>query len=161
MSEKHTFKAVIKNAGGGHAYVEVPFDVEAAFGSKRPKVKAMIEGHPYRGTLVRRAEGPLWVGTECHIFPVLKDIREQIGKSFGDEVEIKLEADLEPRIVEIPLDLADIFEKESTARTFFDGLAHTHKKEYVNWITEAKRETTRRERIAKTIELLKQGKKQK
>src|SRR5690348_748792 len=134
MSEKHTFKAVIKNAGGGGAYVEVPFDVEAAFGSKRPKVKAMIEGHPYRGTLVR-------MGTECHIFPVLKNIREQVGKSFGDEVEVTLAADLEPRVVEIPPDVAHAFEHESAARAFFDKLAHTHKKEYVNWINEAKRET--------------------
>ena len=33
--------------------MEVPFDVEEAFGSKRPKVKAMIEGVPYRGILTR------------------------------------------------------------------------------------------------------------
>jgi len=43
LSTKHTFTAVIQNAGGGGAFVEVPFDVEAAFGSKKPKVKAMIE----------------------------------------------------------------------------------------------------------------------
>jgi hypothetical protein len=152
MAQNHIFKAVIKSAGGGGAYVEVPFDVEAAFGSKRPKVKAMIEGLPYRGTLVR-------MGTACHIFPILKDIREQIGKSFGDEVEVTLEADLEPRIVEIPPELEEAFEREPAARAFFDGLAHTHKKEYVNWINEAKRETTRRQRVAKTVELLKQGKK--
>jgi len=51
--KKHTFTAAIQNAGGGGAYVEVPFDVEKAFGSKRPKVKATIDGIPYRGTLVR------------------------------------------------------------------------------------------------------------
>src|SRR6187431_802845 len=104
MTQKQTFTATIQNAGGGGAFVEVPFDVEAAFGSKRPKVKAMIEGLPYRGTLVR-------MGTDCHIFPILKDIREQIGKSFGDEVEITLEADLEPRVVELPPELADLFEQ--------------------------------------------------
>src|SRR5574341_37078 len=51
MTQKHTFTATIQNAGGGGAFVEVPFDVEAAFGSKKPKVKALIEGVPYRGTL--------------------------------------------------------------------------------------------------------------
>ena len=45
MLKKHTFEAVIQNAGGGGAFVEVPFE-------KRPKVKALIEGEPYRGTLV-------------------------------------------------------------------------------------------------------------
>jgi len=43
---KHTFTATIQNAGGGGAFVEVPFDVEAAFGAKKPKVKAMIEEFP-------------------------------------------------------------------------------------------------------------------
>ena len=43
VPKKHTFTAVIQNAGGGGAFVEVPFDVEEGFGSKRPKVKAMIE----------------------------------------------------------------------------------------------------------------------
>ena len=71
MTNKRTFTAKIQNAGGGGAYVEVPFDVEEAFGSKRPKVKAMIEGVPYRGTLMR-------MGSECHILGILKDIREQI-----------------------------------------------------------------------------------
>jgi hypothetical protein len=40
--------------------VEIPFYVEKEFGPKHPKVKAMIEGVPYRGTLVR-------MGSECHI----------------------------------------------------------------------------------------------
>ena len=39
MTKKQTFTATIQNAGGGGAFVEVPFDVEAAFGSKKPKVK--------------------------------------------------------------------------------------------------------------------------
>jgi hypothetical protein len=38
MSKKQSFSAVIQNAGGGGAFVEVPFDVEAEFGSKKPRV---------------------------------------------------------------------------------------------------------------------------
>jgi len=151
MARKYSFTAVIQNAGGGGAYVEVPFDVEKAFGSKRPKVKAMIEGVPYRGTLVR-------MGTECHIFPVLKAIREQIGRSFGDKVKITVEQDVEPRVVKVPADLLQEFKKDKNAGAFFDKLAYTHQREYVMWIEEAKREETRQNRIAKTIEMLKQGK---
>ena len=98
MPQKQTFVAVIQNPGGGGAFVEVPFDVEAAFGSKRPKVKAMIEGIPYRGTLTR-------MGTDCHVLGIRKEIREQIGKTFGDEVTIMLESDTEPRVVEITAQL--------------------------------------------------------
>lgn len=152
MIKKHTFTAVIQNAGGGGAYVEVPFDVEAAFGSKKPKVKATIEGVPYRGTLVR-------MGTECHLLLILKSIREQIGKTFGDEVKITVGADAEPRVVEVPSDLKKAFAKKKEAKAIFTKLSFTHQKEYVAWITEAKWEKTRLARIAKTVEMLKQGKK--
>ena len=81
MKQKHTFTATIIDAGGGGAFVEAPFDVEKAFGLKRPKVKAMIEGVPYRGLLVR-------MGGPNHMLIILKGIREQIGKTFGDEVKI-------------------------------------------------------------------------
>ena len=151
MPKKQTFTATIQNAGGGGAFVEVPFDVEAAFGSKRPKVKAMIEGVPYRGILTR-------MGTEYHMLIILKDIREQIGKTFGDEVTITVEPDTEPRVVEIPAELQKAFKAEKEAQAFFEKLSYTHQREYVTWINEAKREETRRNRIAKTIDMLKQGK---
>jgi hypothetical protein len=151
MTNKQTFKAVIKNAGGGGAFVEVPFDVEQEFGSKRPKVKAMIEGVPYRGILTR-------MGTECHLLIVLKDIREQIGKTFGDEIKITVEPDIEPRVIEIPTELKKAFRVEKEAKAFFDKLSYTHQREYVTWINEAKKDETRQNRIVKTIEMLKKGK---
>jgi hypothetical protein len=161
MPKKRTFTAVIQNAGGGGAFVEVPFDVEAGFGSKKPKVKAMIEGIPYRGTLVRTpalAPGAS-VGTECHLLLILKSIREQAGKTFGDEVKVSVELDIEARIVVIPSELKKAFVKEKDAKAIFDKRSYSHQKEYVTWITEARRDETRQTRIAKTIEMLKQGKK--
>ena len=121
MSKKHTFKAVILDAGGGGAYVEVPFDVEKAFGAKKPKVRAKIEGVLYRGILTR-------MGTECHLLVILKSIREQIGKSFGDEVKITVELDTEPRVLEVPKDLLKVFKKDTDAQAFFVQLAHTHRR---------------------------------
>ena len=150
MTKKQTFTAVIQNEGSGGAFVEVPFDVEAVFGSKRPKIKAMIEGVPYRGILTR-------MGTECHLLIILKEIREQIGKTFGDEVTVTVEPDTEPRLVEIPQDLLKEFKKDTEAKAFFDKLSYTHQKEYVTWITEAKKEATRQNRIVKTLEMLKKG----
>mgnify|MGYP003575274447 FL=1 len=152
MPTKQTFTAVIQNAGGGGAFVEVPFDVEKEFGSKRPKIRALIEGVPYRGILTR-------MSTECHILGIRKEIREQVGKTIGDEVRITVEPDMEPRLVKVPVDLEKAFRKEKEARISFDKLSYTHQKEYVTWINEAKKEETRLNRIAKTIEMLKQGKK--
>jgi len=152
MNRKHTFTATIQNAGGGGAFVEVPFDVEKAFGSKRPKIKAMIEGVPYRGTLVR-------MGSECHMLIILKGIREQIEKTFGEEIKVVVEADIEPRVIEIPKDLLKEMKKDKDAKALFDKLSYTHRKEYVTWVEEAKKAETRRDRVAKTIAMLKQSKK--
>lgn len=152
MTKKQTFTAIIQNAGGGGAFVEVPFDVEATFGSKKPKVKAVIEGVSYRGILTR-------MGTECHLLVVLKEIREKTGKTFGDEVTITVEPDTEPRLIEVPAELKKAFKTEKEAKDFFEKLSYTHQREYVMWINEAKREETRQNRILKTIEMLKQGKK--
>ena len=149
---KKSFTATIQNAGGGGAFVEVPFDVEKAFGSKKPKVKAMIEGVSYRGTLVR-------MGGPNHMLIILKGIREQIGKTFGDEVKVSVEADTEERVIEIPPELAKAFKKEKAAAEYFNSLTYSHKREYVGFITEAKKEETRQNRIVKTMEMLKKGKK--
>ena len=152
MTIKKTFTAVIQDPGGGGAFVEVPFDVEATFGAKKPRVRAMIDGVPYRGLLTR-------MGTDYHMLIILKGIREQIGKTFGDEVTITVEPDTEPRLLEIPKDLLKELKKDKEAKTLFDKLSYTHQKEYVTWITEAKREETRQNRILKAIEMLRQGKK--
>ena len=152
MTKKHTFTAIIQNAGGGGAFVEVPFDVEKAFGLKKPKVKAMIEGVPYRGTLVR-------MGTECHLLLILKSIREQVGKTFGDEIKVSVEADVEERVVTVPAELKRLFKSDQEAKSAFEKLSYTHQREYVTWINDAKKDETRTSRIAKTLELLKKGKK--
>jgi hypothetical protein len=152
MSKKHTFRAVIENAGGGGAYVQVPFDVEQVFGKKRVPVKTTINGEPYRGTLVR-------MGEPHHILIVLKEIRQKIGKDFGDEVEVVLEEDTQARIVEIPGDLYQVLDHAPVAKAVFEKMSYTHQREYVRYILDAKRESTRRDRIAKTIEMLKQVKK--
>mgnify|MGYP000400264505 CR=1 FL=1 len=151
MTQKYQFRAVIENAGGGGAYVIVPFDVEKAYGKKRVKIKATIEGEPYRGSLVR-------MGSPDHMLPILKEIREKVGKSFGDEISIELEEDLQPRQVEVPVDFQQTLEANPTAHTFFDHLSYSHQRDYVLWINEAKRPETRQARIQRSVEMLEHGK---
>jgi len=151
MTQKIRFRAVIEDAGGGGAYVTIPFDVEKTFGKKRVKIKATIEGELYRGTLVR-------MGSPNHMLLVLKEIRKKIGKSFGDEVVVELEEDLEPRQVDVPPDLQQAMQANPEAQSIFDRLSFTHQREYVRWVTEAKRDQTRMDRVQRTIELLTQGK---
>lgn len=153
MSKTHTFRAIIERGDGGGAYVTVPFDVAQAFGKKRVKIKASIDGEPYRGSLVR-------MGGPRHRLGVLKEIREKIGKGPGDEVQVTLEEDTEPRVIEVPADLHEALKSSPEAEAFFQKLSYTHQREYVRWIEQAKREQTRRDRIARTVEMLLQGNKE-
>jgi hypothetical protein len=156
MSNKnpsYTFRAIIEDPTGGGAFVRVPFDVEQTFGKKRVKILATIDGVSYRGSLVR-------MGTECHLLLILKEIRQQIGKTFGDEVEITVQEDSEPRVVNVPEDLRVALEADPSARSFFDKLAYSHQREYVMWIEEAKRPETRQKRIQGIVQMLKEGKRE-
>lgn len=152
MAKKFQFKAVIEDAGNGGAFVTVPFDVEEAFGKKRVKVKASIAGFPYRGSMVR-------MGTEDHILIVIKDIRKKAGVTFGDEIQVEVEEDTEPRVVTIPDDVNQAFVENPDAGAFFDQLSYSNRKEYMFWVNSAKRSQTRQSRITKMIDLLIQGKK--
>ncbi|HEU0015080.1 MAG TPA: YdeI/OmpD-associated family protein [Longimicrobium sp.] len=151
--QEHSFRAVIRESDGGGAYVEIPFDVERAFGAKRVKVAATIDGEPYRGSLVR-------MGGDCHMLIVLKGIRAKIGKGPGDEVAVVVREDTEPRRVEVPADLADALAAHAEARAFFDRLSYTNQREYVAWITSARRDETRRTRISRAVQMLAQGKRE-
>lgn len=121
---------------------------------KRVKVKALIGGEPYRGSLVR-------MGGPCHILGIRKEIREKLGKAIGDAVEISLEEDEdeEERVMTVPEDVAQALAGSPEAQAFFNRLSFTHQKEYIQWIEEAKREQTRQSRIEQMITLLKQGEK--
>ncbi|MBA4313645.1 MAG: hypothetical protein C0417_13555 [Chlorobiaceae bacterium] len=72
------------------------------------------------------------------------------------KVESKL-VDMVNRVVTIPKDLKVAFSLNKKAAGFFDALSFTHKKEYVLWIESAKKEETRKARVAKTIEMLSKG----
>lgn len=84
MSRKYEFDAEIKkNPDMDAAYVEIPFDVKAAFGKARVPVRATFDGAAYDGQLVK-------MGTPCHIIGIRKDIRAKIGKQPGDTVCVTL-----------------------------------------------------------------------
>ena len=152
MATTRSFRAVIQAEDSGGAYVSIPFDVEQVFGKKKVKVKAVIAGVPYRGSLVR-------MGGSCHVLGIRKDIRTKAGKGIGDEIDIKLEEDLQVREVEIPGTLAQALGADPVAEATFRQLSYTHQREYVEWIQAAKREATRQSRAADMLVYLRQGKK--
>lgn len=147
-----TFKAVLGGEGhekGERPTVALPFDVVKTFGSARPKVKATVNGVELRTTVAVYA-GVSYVGFR-------KEVREAMGIALGDRIEVKLELDTAPREVELPDDLARALKKDRDAKRRFDALAFTHRREYAQWVGEAKKPETRARRLEKTIEMLKAG----
>ena len=89
---EHRFTAIIERSGDiDAAYVVVPVDIRAVYGVGRLKVEATFDGEPYRGSVVnmgvKDAEGNI-----CYIIGITKAIRQRIGKSFGDTVDVTLRA---------------------------------------------------------------------
>lgn len=148
--KQYKFKAVIEEAGspgGGGACVLFPHDVKAEFGTGgQVPIKVTFDGVPYTGTMVK-------YGRPEHMIPVMKDIRAKLGKGPGDTVSVVLVRDETVRTVEIPPEFKAKMKKEGLLE-FFESLSYTHRKEYVRWITEAKKEETRVARAAKAIAML-------
>lgn len=60
--------------------------------------------------------------------------------------------------IPVPDDFAAALKKNAKARQTFDGFPPSHRREYLEWITEAKREETRKERLTKSVKWLAEGK---
>jgi hypothetical protein len=149
-----TFRATIVRGGdvaNASAFVEFPHDLKELFGvGNLVPVVAVFDGTvEYRGSLAK-------MGRPRPVLVILKDIREQLGKVPGDEVEVSLRLDDRPRTVELSDDVAAALDA-SGARAAFDALAYSHRKEYVRWIEEAKRPETRQRRIDQTCERVNAG----
>ena len=154
-SSKISFSApIIQVEGMNAAYVEFPFNVEELFGTRgQVKIKALFDKQvEYRGSLAN-------MGRNCHTLGLTQEIRSKLGKSFGDLVEVELERDLEIREVIIPEDVQALLCENPEEKAFFEKLSYTHRKEYINWITSAKKEETRANRLVSFIEKLQQEKK--
>ena len=143
------FRTKILPAGKTAAGIEVPAKVVAALGSsKRPPVRATINGFTYRSTVAVMG-GKFMLG-------VSNEVRKSAGVSAGDTVDIDLELDTQTREVELPADFAAALNRDAKAKKFFEGLSYSKKLRLVIPI-DIKNVETRKERIAKTVEGLKDG----
>ena len=144
-----TFRAPIRSSGrgsGGHLVDVPPEVIEALGGRGRIPVTATFDGVPYRGSIVRMGGGA--------VLGVQKAIMAEAGVAVGDTLTVIVRNDDAPREVEVPDDLAEALRRSDEARAVFDGLSFSHRREYVESITEAKRPETRARRVERTIQAL-------
>jgi len=133
--------AVWKDDGSNGTGLPVPAEVVAALGKgKRPPVKVSIASHTYRSTIA--AYGGMFM------LPLSAENRQAAGVKAGDQVEVTIELDTEPRTVEVPGDLAAALRDKPGAMDAYEALSYTMRKEYARQVESAKAQETRERRIA-------------
>jgi hypothetical protein len=144
------FESSVELGGKTATGIPVPDEVIARLGgSNRPAVTITINGYTYRTTAVRMGGR--------FLVPLSAEHREAAGAAAGDVLSVDIALDTAPREVELPADLDAAM--DDAARTTYDGLSYTHRKEWVRWVEEAKKPETRATRIEKTVAGLREGKK--
>lgn len=145
----YKFNAEIKKHPSIDAtFIEFPYDVKEEFGVKgQVKVIATFDGYEYRGSLAK-------MGHHCHMLGITQKIRKEIGKGPGDTVGVILRKDDQERVINLPEELEIALTQNPKAKQFFDTLSYTNKKEYVQWISSAKKQETKEARLQKAIEML-------
>jgi hypothetical protein len=144
------FRTTIQQSGKTATGIQVPDEVVEALGSgRRPAVKVTINGYTYRNT-VAVIGGVYMVGVSA-------EHRAGAGVAGGDEVDVDVELDTAPREVAVPADFAAALDAEPNARSTFDGLSYSNKSWHVLQVEGAKTDETRQRRIARSVDILKQG----
>ena len=148
-SPRARFRTSLLAAGKTATGIEVPPEVIDQLGAgKRPAVVVTIGSYSYRTTV--------GVMGGRSLIPVSADHRRRAGIAAGDDIDVELELDTEPRQVELPADLAEALSQDDEAGQFFDGLSASQKKWHVQSVESAKTPETRQRRISKSMELLRQ-----
>ena len=144
------FRTTIQQSDGTATGIRIPDEIVAALGAgKRPPILVTIHGYRYRNTVAVMG-GEFWVGVSAQH-------RAGAGVAGGDEVDVDIELDTAPRVIDVPPDLAAALDAEPAARRTFDGLSYSNQSWHVLQVTGARTDETRQRRIAKSVEILRSG----
>jgi hypothetical protein len=142
-----SFHATVQLDGKTATGIVVPPAVVASLGSGRqPLVHVAIGAHRYRSKVAVR-------GGEFKL-PISAEQRAAAGVAAGDEIEVTLELDTQPREVEVPADLAAALDAAPAARSAFDALSNSGKRAIALNVEGAKTPETRARRVAKALDTL-------
>lgn len=139
------FRAPVVLNGKTATGIPVPAEVVTGLGAgRRPAVHVDVAGYRYRSTITP-AGGRHWI-------PLAAEHRTAAGVAAGDEVDVEVELDTEPRTVRVPDDLAAALDAD--ARRAFDALSYSNQRRHVLSVEGAKAAQTRARRVAKVVEAL-------
>jgi hypothetical protein len=142
------FQNKIQFPSDATASFTLPFDTREVWGKAKVPVKVTINGYTWRSTVGNRG------GIQYIV--VNADARRGAGVKAGDFVTIALEPDAEKRDIEIPTALQKALGTKLIQK--LNSLSFTHKKEFIVWYSQAKKEDTRARRAEKMKQMLSAGK---
>ena len=131
----------------GACFIRVPPQTLRALGEgKRAPVKVTLNGYTYRTTIAVYG-GKSYIG-------VRREVREAAGVAAGDRLTVGLEYDAQVRTVDLPQVLRLALEADAATAAAFEKLSYTRRKEFVQWVTGAKRAETQRRRMEQAMAML-------
>lgn len=145
-----TFTVELERVGKTATMFRIPFDLEGAFGRARPPVKVTVRGHTWRTT-------PGVYDGVGHVV-VNRTVKAATGVDAGERVRVRVELDTEPRTVRVPRDLAEALAADPVSKKAFAAMSFTNRRQYVEWVEDAKRPETRARRVSSTVERAREGK---
>src|SRR3712207_3291978 len=138
------FSTTVELGGKTATGMEVPAEVVTALGAgKKPAVRVTVGGHTYRSTIATMGGR--------FLLPLSAENRTAADIAAGDTVEVDVELDDAPRVVEVPTDLAAALDAEPAARRRLDPLSYSHQRRHVLAVEGAKAEATRQRRGASPV----------
>jgi len=152
MTTKQTFKTELLKGDGDTTGFIIPDKVVEAFGQgKKPKVTVTINGKFSYPNTVAVMGGQYMIG-------ISKERRKLAGVTGGEMIEVTLELDTAPRVMEVPPDLAKALNKDKDAKAYFATLNYSNQRRHIDNINGAKTDETRARRIEKSVALFHEGK---
>jgi hypothetical protein len=149
---KQKFRTELIKADGDTAGFVIPDKVVEALGQgKKPKVTVTLNGNFSYPNTVAVMGGQYMIG-------VSKERRKLAGVAPGETVEVTLELDTAPRIMEVPADLQQALDRNKAAKAYFATLSYSNQRRHIDPINDAKSPETRARRIEKSVALFAEGK---
>jgi hypothetical protein len=150
--EAKLLRPAVTAKGGSWAFLVLPKNASAKLPTRgMTTVEGTINGYPFRATLEPD-------GQRSHWLKVNRKMREAAGADVGDVVTLEITsagAEPEPKV---PADLRKALAAAPKARALWSDITIIARRDWIHWITSAKRPETRARRINNACEMLAAGK---
>jgi hypothetical protein len=138
------FATTVLSTGRTTTGIEVPPEVvEGLGGGRRAKVAVTLNGYRYRTSLAVMG-GRVLVSVSA-------EVRAAAGVAAGDQLDVDLALDDEPRVVEVPEDLGAALAAAPGATEAFAALSPSGQRRHVQAVESAKAAETRARRVAAVV----------